>query len=932
MTGITSKQVYPQPYREWTAGECNNVQGFMENKGQVRDQSGKEQPDIRYVFSGKNFKLILKGDGFSYEIYKSERQEKISEATGDFELNNEGSIANEPSEKVMVQRFDASFINPSDQLQVKAENVSTDFFNYYRGKQPDSITRVHSYSRIYYRNIYPDIDLVFIAPLHDGDALKYEYIVHPGGNVKDIVMQYNSSHEILLKEGELILPGSFGEVREKNLFTYQEDNSHPVASSFQLKGNRISFDVAAYDHRLPLVIDPDIVWATYYGEDATEDKPSELSADEEGNILVIGNTASPVNFVTTGAYQSTYGGADYDAFVLKFNPAGERVWCTYFGGSGSEDGTSIYCDASSGVFAAGATSSADCPMYNAFQPVFGGIKDAFILALDKDGLIKWASYYGGAQPDVIAALDGDAGGNIYFTGWTQSTINISTTNSHQPVKGAMMDAFLTKFDGNGMRIWSTYYGGSDVDRGHSVAIDLDNNVIMTGTTPSLTDIATPGSYQPACGGLEDIFCVKFNAAGERLWGTYFGGENNDKGRAVVTDAAGIIYFTGFTTSENNISTPGSWQPQWSSGYQGNKSLPDAFFTKMNPEGTALIYSTYIGGNNEDYGINIRVKPDGAVLVAGSAYSTGLGTNGVWQQENAGTQDAFIAKFKPDGAIEWFTYYGGPEYERGNGMDVTADDCIYLSGNTVSFSGIATPGAYKETLLDSVDDGMIVKLVDHCTDNYEINNSKKKATSITIPEATGSLFINAQINYAKDKDFFSFENTAFTPNIKLSLTSLPANYNLYLLNAAGEQLASSKKSGLISEEIIFNTGMVGTYLAKVTAANSTAFNDHVCYNLNFSLSSSPFRNEFPEEEGWSTSHLWELYPCPASGSVNIDFEEWDYDLTGLTVYDLFGHVIYREMITHSESYQFDVSGWPNGCYLVQLVSEDKSSSRMLSVVH
>ncbi|MEO6169179.1 MAG: SBBP repeat-containing protein [Chitinophagales bacterium] len=573
------KITYSQPYLERGTKENTAVKNFIENKGQVKDEYGLERYDVLYVFSTKNFKLILKNNGFSYEIFRSEKQSEISEATEGFEFSDEGEFANEPAEQVMVQRFDATFIGASKQVQVTAAGRSTDYFNYYHGSVSVGATAVHYYNSIYYNNIYPNIDLVFIAPAKENDPLKYEYIVHPGGNVKDILLQYNTLADVTLKEGALILPGKFGEVREENLFTYQNDTSHAVSSSFQLKENRVSFSVGQYDHRFPLVIDPDIVWATYYGENAKVDKPSELSVDEEGNVLVVGNTASQINIVTSGAYQTNYGGADYDAFVLKFNAAGERVWCTYFGGNGTEDGTNIYCDAYSNVFAAGATSSTDCPMYNAFQPAFNGIKDAFVLALDKNGLIKWATYYGGTQPDLIAAIDGDADGNIYFTGWTQSATNISTPGSHQPVKGEKMDGFLTKFDSNGMRIWSTYYGGSDVDRGHSVVVDNDNNVIITGTTPSLTDIATVGSFQSVCGGLEDVFCVKFNAAGERIWGTYFGGAADDKGRAVVTDEEGTIYFTGFTTSENNVSTAGSWQPHWSPGYHGIEPVPDVFFCK-----------------------------------------------------------------------------------------------------------------------------------------------------------------------------------------------------------------------------------------------------------------------------------------------------------------------------------------------------------------
>ncbi|MEO6169180.1 MAG: T9SS type A sorting domain-containing protein [Chitinophagales bacterium] len=358
-----------------------------------------------------------------------------------------------------------------------------------------------------------------------------------------------------------------------------------------------------------------------------------------------------------------------------------------------------------------------------------------------------------------------------------------------------------------------------------------------------------------------------------------------------------------------------------------------FFAKLSKNGDALLYGTYLGGNNEDYGINIRVNPDGAVLVSGSTYSSGLGTNGAWQKENAGEQDAFIAKYTAAGAMDWFTYYGGPDYDRGNGMDITTDDFIYIAGNTVSVSGIATEDAYKPTLISvSIDDGMIARFADRCFDRYEINNSKNKAAAVTIPAATNSLLINAQIDYAKDKDFFSFQNNVSTPYIKISLTDLPANYSLYLLNAAGVQLASSKKTGLLNEEIIFNSSTIGTFLVKVIGANSNTFNDTTCYSLTISLSTFPLRNQLFNEEGLSASNSWELYPCPAADEVNIDLSKWKHETTSLLIYDFFGHVIYREMMPVADSYQFDVSEWQNGCYLVQLLNDDSVSSHILTVVH
>ncbi|MBK9731069.1 MAG: T9SS type A sorting domain-containing protein [Chitinophagaceae bacterium] len=938
---------YAQDGVAWKSKAGNNVNGFVENKGQVRNQFNNACPDVLYVFSGKNFNLTLTRNGFSYELFQYEKQPVVSESNGCNNLNAGEYLPDQQATKVTTQRFDALFIDPGKNMLIVAEDASSDYLNYYHGNISEAVTQVHYFNRIYYRNIYPKIDLVFIAPADNKVSPRYEYIVHAGGNVKNIRTQYNTAEGIQIKNGSIVLPGSFGEVREENLFAYQVDKNLPVNASFQVKENLVSFNIEKYDHEAALVIDPDIVWATYYGENDAEDKPQELSVDAEGNLLVIGNTASQINFTTSGAYQSVYGGADYDAFILKLNAEGQRMWCTYFGGSSTEDATDIYTDASSDIFAAGATYSTNCPVYNAFQPVFGGVKDGFLFSLDSNGLIRWATYYGGSQPDVIAAINGDEGGNIYFTGWTQSTNKIATSTSYQPQKSQVMDAFLAKFDSSGIRIWSTYYGGKDADRGHSVTVDKDNNVIMTGTSPSTTGIATIGSFQPVCGGMEDVFCVKFNANGSRLWGTYFGGSSDDKGREVVTGEDGSIYFTGFTTSQNNIATLNAWQPAWTPGYYNNIPLPDVFFARLNAEGTALIYSTYLGGVAEDYGINLRVKPDSSVLLFGSTYSTGLGTPGVWQSENAGEQDAFIAKFLDQGQLDWFTYYGGPDYDRGNGMEITADDFIYISGNTASLSGIATVGSYKDSLsfvpvegdslvLDTVHDCMIAKFADRCFDKYEPNNSKSQAAHLIIPAETGSITISALISYKKDNDYFSFENNALSPNISIVLTNLPANYNLYLLNASGAEIANSKHKGLLNEQINFNTNTVGTFLVKVKSSAANVYNNAMCYSLTCLLIDTPFRDQLFNETNLTKGDSWMLYPCPASGEVNIDFSNLEFNKIYLNIYDLVGHLVYNDMIdaekADSDGYHFDVGNWENGCYLVRLLSNNGVSNHILSVIH
>jgi len=237
-------------------------------------------------------------------------------------------------------------------------------------------------------------------------------------------------------------------------------------------------------------------WGTYYGG-RNNDEGNSVAVDGSGNVYLGGSTGSTNAIATTGSHQSSFGGGDLDAFLVKFNSSGVRQWGTYYGGSDDDVGNSV-------------------------------------------------------------AVDGS--GNVYLGGFTYSTNAIATTGSHQSSFGGERDAFLVKFNSSGVRQWGTYYGGSNWDYGRSVAVDGSGNVYLGGETGSTNAIATTGSHQSSYGdGERDAFLVKFNSSGVRQWGTYYGGRNNDEGNSVAVDGSGNVYLGGETGSTNAIATTGPHQ-------------------------------------------------------------------------------------------------------------------------------------------------------------------------------------------------------------------------------------------------------------------------------------------------------------------------------------------------------------------------------------
>ncbi|MEO0179479.1 MAG: SBBP repeat-containing protein [candidate division WOR-3 bacterium] len=325
--------------------------------------------------------------------------------------------------------------------------------------------------------------------------------------------------------------------------------------NYRLIDNSIlAFDIRDYQKNKPLLIDPHaLVWATcdeeggddYDDGEGSYDYGHSITTDANGNVFVTGRTES-TNFLThnpgNNAYYQGENAGGGDVFILKFNNSGQRLWATYYGGSGDDWGHSITTDANGNVFVTGRTESTNFPTHNPggnayYQGANAGFNDLFILKFNNSGKRLWATYYGGSDNDAGYSITTDANGNVFVTGRTWST-NFPTHNPggnayYQGENAGFNDLFILKFNNSGKRLWATYYGGSDKDEGYSITTDANGNVFVTGGTWS-TSFPThnPGNnayYQGANAGDADLFILKFNNSGKRLWATYYGGSDDDYG-------------------------------------------------------------------------------------------------------------------------------------------------------------------------------------------------------------------------------------------------------------------------------------------------------------------------------------------------------------------------------------------------------------------
>jgi hypothetical protein len=322
------------------------------------------------------------------------------------------------------------------------------------------------------------------------------------------------------------------------------------------------------------------------------------------------------------------------------------------------------------------------------------------LIIDPEPEVLWGTYFGGNGTDWGLALASDKDNNVFQGGLTNSFNNISTVGAHQVNFAGDLDGFVNKFDADGNLIWASYYGGSSTERPYAITTDNSGNVYLGGATFSETGIATAGTYQPFLDGVDDAFVVKFAPNGIREWGTYYGGPLHD----FVTDMVhhnGRIYFGGHTESTSGIATSGVF-------VSNINQVESGFLAAITDDGTQRIWGTYTGG-----GHNTSVE---GVAIWGNKIAVGGRTMSQIQIATANSfqpnffQGAFVQAFaqvfNDDGTIHWGTYYGGQFSTQGTAVAVW-DNHLYLVGNTNSGNNIATPGAHQETRFD--EHAFLVKL-------------------------------------------------------------------------------------------------------------------------------------------------------------------------------------------------------------------------------
>jgi Beta-propeller repeat len=710
---------------------------FEPNRGQTDRR-------VKFLSHGSGYTLFLTTNEAVLSLPTPDSGPRNEKAVGPSpDSNNSHSAASDPQKSsVLRMRLVGANRHPKIEGQEQLPGRS----NYLIGSdRAEWHTDIPTFAQVRITSVYPGIDVIYYGQQRQ---LEYDFRLAAGADASKIRIAFEGAENLSIDaEGNLILKTGGGDIIQHAPVIYQESQSgkQSIAGRYVLRGgNEVGFEVATYNRSQPLVIDPQLIYSTYYGGTGLETGQG-IAVDQSGNVYITGRTDS-TNLPVVNALSSSLNLGDNtnphssDAFVMKLNATGTAlIYSTYLGGNRGDIGFGIAVLSDGKAAIAGAVGNYGCGSHfpttsTRFQGeglLCGGITeradDVFVTVLTFGGNdLFYSTYYGGTANilksggnDDALAIAVDSADKIYVTGATTSN-DLPTKNAFQASRGGGdlsedPDGFIAKFDptksGNDSLVFASYLGGSGDDAGNGIAVDSVGNAYVVGETLS-GDLPTRapdnlGPVQTSKHGDRDAFVAKIdtNSSGNTslVYLTYFGGDGNDRGLAVVVDASQRAYVTGVTGLARNFPIKNAFQPTVA-------GLNDAFVAKFNANGSSLFYSTFLGSGANDEGHGIAIDSAGNAYVTGSTFGIFPKVNGLPSNFSGG--NAFITKIEPENTGTttpqklYSDTFGGSSTE-GNAIALDTKGNVYIAGSALG-NLQTTPGVFQGANRGSTD-AFVVKI-------------------------------------------------------------------------------------------------------------------------------------------------------------------------------------------------------------------------------
>lgn len=626
--GFSQKVKTPSPYLQ------SSIQ-FTENKNQWDSKiSHRAQLDGGVLFVEKTGTL-------TYHLYDKDS----------YRARHLGKLV---SPNLKFHAYTVNFIGSNTTPNISSVDAASNYSNFFIGKNSSNwASRVMHYKSIVIGSLYNNIDAVYFG---GQQSIKYNFIVKPDGNPNDITIKYSDVSSIKLKDGALYISTSVNEAIEQKPYVFQIINGDTVEipSKYVLKNNIVSFKLLKeYDHSTELIIDPLLVFAAQSGSTA-DNFGMTATYDDRGN-LYSGGTAFNIGYPTTaGAYDVAYNGSIVDGFtdvvITKYDSSGTFLrYSTYLGGAtSSEIVTSLVVDGADNLCLYGATGSSDFPTTaGCFDDTFNGGQ---FLHYPQNGTL----YLNGT--DIYVAKFNSLGTNLLASTYLGGSQNDGVNNN---INTSLYDSLMFNY--------------GDQFRGE-IQVDSTNAIYIASSSKS-SDFPMVNSIDNVLNGNQDAILVKLNSnLTSIIYSTFIGGADKDCGNALAIDDSLNVYITGGTSSTDFYTTTGSYK----NSYSGGKA--DGYICKIKYDGSAILYSTFIGTASYDQSYFVQLDNNNDVYIFGQTQGTMPVTAGVYSKVNS---RQFIQKFNNQlNTLLASTIIGNSNGQINIAPSAFSVDCagnIYLSG-------------------------------------------------------------------------------------------------------------------------------------------------------------------------------------------------------------------------------------------------------------
>ncbi|MCB9223313.1 MAG: T9SS type A sorting domain-containing protein [Crocinitomicaceae bacterium] len=920
---------------------------FIENVGQIQDESTHQREDVLYQLSLGNTTLFIRSNGFSIQkaISKDEKFQinRIDYYLKGFEAN---SIVTKGS-----QEYVENYILSSGEV------------------------RAHSFSEV---ECIDSLNGLSIHYYSGKDGFKYDIIIHDGHPRNSVELEVKGANVDLSEDG-ISVESNFSQIEEKMPLVWMKDNNGQcsIDAYYQLEREGFSIQLPDYEQG-EITIDPVVTYGSYYGGESN-DQCWSIVTDTLGNMYAFGTTISAQNIATVGAFDETvslYG----NMFIAKLNNEGQRIWGTYYH-TNMVNPREIEVDGSGNIYVAGMTGTGDnLGTTGAHQTFFGGdYNDVFIMKLDPNGFPIWSTMYGGDGNDILEEMV-LVDEILYLTGSTTSSNLIATPGAAQVTKnstGYNSNAYIAKFDTTGQLLIGTYWGGTSSDKLSGIAY-YDNALYLVGAFNSW-NFGTAGTFYPTKIANSDTYLTKFDLDLNQIWGTYNDGNSHVELLHKIDVNEGEIYITATvncSAGNNAYATTGTHKEIADAGYE-------TYIMKFDTAGTTKIWSTLFGGTSDDYPLDIHYANNNAIVLTGITRSTDqIATNDVHKDYLTYSPqpyppyptylDSYVAVFDSTGHQKWGSYYGGSGDDQANESCVFEDQII-LCGRTSSLSEIAFGIPHLGAAMSTYDSGFIVKFdLDRDSiytdlDSILVDEICPKE-SMTIPYQIVGTFHDDNIFelYLSD-EFGDFTNqvlmgtvladTAGYFNVQIPYLTVGGNYKFKVSSTSPEVEGIPSKSFTILQDPQTNFAYQQTYNAfqftdvsmnatswiwdfgnadtdniqdpLYTYANTGIYDVTLISSNGICADTSTHKvlieaiNQILEESTLNFS----VFPNPTAGILNVSTNALSLEVE---LQDISGRMI-RKYSNIKNGSQLSINDLANGVYFIVVKQDDQAVNQKIKVI-